>query len=167
MREGRFPPWILQNSIYSLCSGDRSVNSIICNKIRGLKPAKGTKTGQCFRHCPQTVKKVPSSRHVRMDGTHTGKFCAESVRAALRRVRGSAQKFCPQGDTRGKEFLPRDCAQKWVPPGAWRFCDTLRAALQALPWVSAWFSEVKRPAGRTRSRRWMRRRPPGRGPAPR
>src|SRR5699024_9885935 len=28
---------------------------------------------------------------------------------------------------RGKEFLPRDCAQKWVPPKAWRFCDTLKA----------------------------------------
>src|SRR5699024_9368464 len=28
----------------------------------------------------QTVKKVPSSRHVRMDGTHTGKLSAESVR---------------------------------------------------------------------------------------
>ena len=28
----------------------------------------------------QTVEKVPSSRHVRMDGTHTGKFGAESVR---------------------------------------------------------------------------------------
>ena len=33
--------------------------------------------------------------------------------------------FCPQGDIRGKEFLSRDCAQKWVPPKAWRFCDTL------------------------------------------
>ena len=33
-------------------------------------------------------------------------------------------KFCPQEDTRGKEFLTRDCAQKWVPPGACRFCDT-------------------------------------------
>ena len=33
-------------------------------------------------------------------------------------------KFCPQGDIRGKEFLPRDCAQKWVPPKAWRFCAT-------------------------------------------
>ena len=62
----------------------------------------------------ETGKKVPSSRHVRMDGTHTGKFGAESVRAALRRVRG------PQGDTRGKEFLSRICGQKWVPPGAWR-----------------------------------------------
>ena len=28
----------------------------------------------------QTAKKVPSSRHVRMDGTHTGKLSAESVR---------------------------------------------------------------------------------------
>src|SRR5699024_6441968 len=43
-------------------------------------------------------KKVPSSRHVRMDGTHTGKLSAESVRAALRRVRGSAL-----------NFVPRDC----------------------------------------------------------
>ena len=25
-------------------------------------------------------------------------------------------KFCPQGNIRGKEFLSRDCAQKWVPP---------------------------------------------------
>ena len=46
----------------------------------------------------QTAKKVPSSRHVRMDGTHTGKLSAESVRAALRRVRGSAL-----------NFVPRDC----------------------------------------------------------
>ena len=36
------------------------------------------------------------------------------------------EKFCPQGDTRGKEFLSRVCGQKWVPPGAWRFCDTLK-----------------------------------------
>ena len=34
-------------------------------------------------------------------------------------------KFCPQGNIRGKEFLSRDCAQKWVPPKAWRLCDTL------------------------------------------
>ena len=31
-----------------------------------------------------------------MDGTHTGKFGAESVRAALRRVRGSALNFVPR-----------------------------------------------------------------------
>src|SRR5699024_880152 len=53
----------------------------------------------------QTVKKVPSSRHVRMDGTHTGKLSAESVRAALRRVRGSALNFVEKGDTRGEGFL--------------------------------------------------------------
>src|SRR5699024_2417925 len=29
--------------------------------------------------------------------------------------------FCPLGDIRGKEFLSRDCAQKWVPPKAWHF----------------------------------------------
>ena len=32
--------------------------------------------------------------------------------------------------TRGKEFLSRACGQKWVPPGACRFCDTLAP----LPW---------------------------------
>ena len=53
----------------------------------------------------QTVKKVPTSRHVRMVGTHTGKLSAESVRAALRRVRGSALNFVEKGDTRGKGFL--------------------------------------------------------------
>ena len=46
----------------------------------------------------QTVKKVPTGRHARTVGTHTGKFGAESVRAALRRVRGSAL-----------NFVPRDC----------------------------------------------------------
>ena len=50
------------------------------------------------------VKKVPSSRHVRMDGTHTGKFGAESVRAALRRVRGSAPNFVPRGIPGGRNF---------------------------------------------------------------
>src|SRR5699024_10025368 len=117
------------------------------------------------RTAGQTVKKVPSSRHVRMDGTPTGKFGAESVRAALRRVHGSAPNFVPrdceaearpvdetaeaeQGQRsafckpaatgaakagnrnhQGKEFLSRDCGQKWVPPGAWRFCDTLKPRL--------------------------------------
>src|SRR5699024_1374314 len=105
---------------------------------------------------------VPSSRHVRMDGTHTGKFAAESVRAALRRVHGSAANFVTRGSggearpvdetashrwrsapifasaraprklakrkrIRGKEFLSRGCAQKWVPPKAWRFCGTLKS----------------------------------------
>src|SRR5699024_9440029 len=51
-----------------------------------------------FGPCRSLSKKVPSSRHVRMDGTHTGKLSAESVRAALRRVRGSVL-----------NFVPRDC----------------------------------------------------------
>ena len=46
----------------------------------------------------EIVKKVPTGRHARTVGTHTGKFGAESVRAALRRVRGSAP-----------NFVPRDC----------------------------------------------------------
>src|SRR5699024_9492620 len=47
--------------------------------------------------------------------------------------------------TRGKEFLTRDCAQKWVPPKAWRFCGTLSSRSVQ---VSAAFIAVgrKRPA---------------------
>ena len=41
-------------------------------------------------------------------------------------------KFCPQGNIRGKEFLSRDCAQKWVPP---KSAALLRRALGL---VSAW-----------------------------
>src|SRR5699024_9517930 len=52
----------------------------------------------------QTVEKVLSSRHVRMDGTHTGKFSTESVRAALRRVRGSVLNFVPRGILGGRNF---------------------------------------------------------------
>ena len=37
-------------------------------------------------------------------------------------------KFCPQGDIRGKEFLPRDCAQKWVPPKAHRTLRRIKTA---------------------------------------
>ena len=52
----------------------------------------------------QTVKKVPTGRHARTVGTHTGKFGAESVRAALRRVRGSAPNFVPRGILGGRNF---------------------------------------------------------------
>src|SRR5699024_9922749 len=58
----------------------------------------------------QSVKNVPSSRHVRMDGTPTGKLSAESVRAALRRVRGSALNFVPRGQPR--QARPVDEAAK-------------------------------------------------------
>ena len=45
----------------------------------------------------QIVKKVPSSRHVRMDGTQPGKLSTESVRGPLGRVRGSALNFVQKG----------------------------------------------------------------------
>src|SRR5699024_9191427 len=66
--------------------------------------------------CPiQTVKNVPSSRHVRMDGTPTGKFGAESVRAALRRVRGSAPNFVPRGIPGGRNFCPAYAGRNGFP----------------------------------------------------
>ena len=46
------------------------------SKLSGANKKRETVSG----FPPQTVKKVPSSRHVRMDGTHTGKLSAESVR---------------------------------------------------------------------------------------
>ena len=65
-------------------------------------------------------------------------------------VRPSARfggKFCPQEDIRGKEFLSRDSAQKWVPPKAWRFCDTLRAVEFAAPRLfRCLYGAEKRPA---------------------
>src|SRR5699024_1507518 len=71
------------------------------------QPAPAAQKTAAVTRCagPQPVKKVPSSRHVRMDGTHTGKLSVESVRAALRRVRGSALNFVEKGDTRGEGFL--------------------------------------------------------------
>ncbi len=63
----------------------------------------------------QAVKKVPSSRHVRMDGTPTGKFGAESVRAALRRVRGSAPNFVPRGIPGGRNFCPAYAGRNGFP----------------------------------------------------
>ena len=54
----------------------------------------------------EIVKKVPTGRHARTVGTHTGKFGAESVRAALRRVRGSAPNFVPRGIPGGRNFCP-------------------------------------------------------------
>src|SRR5699024_5214960 len=63
----------------------------------------------------QPVKKVPSSRHVRMDGTHTGKFGDESVRAALRRVRGSAPNFVPRGILGGRNFCPAYAGRNGFP----------------------------------------------------
>src|SRR5699024_8389863 len=50
-----------------------------------------------------------------MDGTHTGKFSAESVRAALRRVRGSALNFVPRGIPGGRNFCPAQQAEMGSP----------------------------------------------------
>src|SRR5699024_11234903 len=50
-----------------------------------------------------------------MDGTHTGKFGAESVRAALRRVRGSAPNFVPRGIPGGRNFCPAHAGRNGFP----------------------------------------------------
>ena len=60
-------------------------------------------------------RKSPSSRHVRMDGTHTGKFAAESVRGPSGRVRGSAANFVPRGILGGRNFCPAQQAEMGSP----------------------------------------------------
>ena len=58
-------------------------------------------------------------------GHNQGNLALRVCEAARPSARFSA-KFCPQGNIRGKEFLSRDCAQKWVPPKAWRKSATLK-----------------------------------------
>ena len=119
-----------------------------------------------FGPCRSLSKKVPSSRHVRMDGTHTGKWSAESVRgrnaecAVQRSIlskrgsraervqwtkqrrrgwrsapvfasahRGAPQKSAKRKRGQGGRISDLRSRQKWVPPGAWRFCDTLTCVL--------------------------------------
>ena len=65
-------------------------------------------------------------------GHRQGNLALGVCEAARPSARFSA-KFCPQGNIRGEEFLSRDCAQKWVPPKAWRFCDTLCPARRLSP----------------------------------
>src|SRR5699024_8639843 len=78
-------------------------------------PAWAT-TSPAGKSCsPGRTEKVPSSRHARMDGTHTGKFGAESVRAALRRVRGSAPNFVPRGIPGGRNFCPATAGRNGFP----------------------------------------------------
>ena len=50
-------------------------------------------------------------------GHNQGNLALRVCEAARPSARFST-KFCPQGNIRGKEFLSRDCAQKWVPPKA-------------------------------------------------
>src|SRR5699024_3926844 len=76
----------------------------------------------------QTIKKVPASRHVRMDGTHTGKLSAESVRG--RKAECAVQRsILSPGGHQGEGISVLRSRQKWVPPGAWRFCATLTCPL--------------------------------------
>ena len=63
----------------------------------------------------QTVKQVPTGRHARTVGTPTGKLSAESVRAALRRVRGSALNFVPRGIPGGRNFCPAYAGRNGFP----------------------------------------------------
>ena len=72
----------------------------------------------------QTVKKVPTGRHVRPVGTPTGKFGAESVRGRKAECAVQHQILSP-GGYQGEGISVLRSRQKWVPPGAWRFCDTL------------------------------------------
>ena len=90
--------------------------------------------------------------------------------------RGAPQKSAKRKRARGKEFLSCACRQKWVPPGAWRFCDTLmplpkagaqgpvRPGIRSRGRASAW-PRTARPAGRSAlpPRRAAR---PGRCPCP-
>ena len=47
--------------------------------------------------------------------------------------RGALRKPAKRKRARGKEFLSRVCGQKWVPPGACRFCDTLARRFVCFP----------------------------------
>ena len=86
-----------------------------CENRSAAPAAASCRTPDRPQNQTQTVKKVPSSRHVRMDGTHTGKFGAESVRAALRRVRGSAPNFVPRGILGGRNFCPAYAGRNGFP----------------------------------------------------
>src|SRR5699024_2795609 len=55
--------------------------SALCHGRREAPPPRRTaQKNETSGEASQTVKKVPSSRYVRMDGTHIGKLSAESVR---------------------------------------------------------------------------------------
>ena len=98
------------------------------HKTRQTPKRQEASWASCLR---LSKKSRPDDMRVRsghIQGNFALRVC-EPVRASAR----FGAKFCPQGDTRGKEFLSRVCGQKWVPPGAWRFCDTLR---QEASWAS-------------------------------
>ena len=68
---------------------------------------------------------IPGAVHTDLYDPHTGKFGAESVRAALRRVRGSAPNFVPRGIPGGKNFCPAYAGRNGFPleRGALRYAD--------------------------------------------
>ena len=73
----------------------------------------------------QTNKSRPDDMCIRSG--HIQENLSERVCEAARPSAWFSVKFCPQGNIRGKEFLSRVCAQKWVPPKACRFstrCNT-------------------------------------------
>src|SRR5699024_11983284 len=64
-----------------------------------------------LRQFRQTGKKVPSSRHVRMDGTHTGKLSAESVRG--RKAECAVQRsILSPGGYQGEEIGRAACRER-------------------------------------------------------
>ena len=90
-----------------------------------------------FRPGPQrlqTAKKVPSSRHVRMDGTHTGKLSAESVRGRKAECAVQRSILSPGGYQGEGISVPR-----------------MRAEMGS-PWSISKAGHLSRPLRRTRSR---------------
>ena len=71
-------------------------------------------------------KKVPSSRHVRMDGTHTGKFGAESVRGRKAECAVQRQILSPGGYQGEGISVPRLRAEMGSPWSVSIF-DTLKS----------------------------------------
>src|SRR5699024_4866714 len=83
------------------------------------------------------AKKVPSSRHVRMDGTHTGKFGAESVRGRKAECAVQHQILSP-GGSRAKRV-------QWTK-------QRRRGWRSAPVFVSAHRGALRKPAKRKRAR---------------
>ena len=71
-----------------------------------------------------------------VDETASRRWRSAPIFAARERLRKSAKRK----RIRGKEFLSRDCAQKWVPPKAWRFSP--RSVCQRTPTKSQGKTEV-------------------------
>ena len=97
--------------------GDLHLPGKVRRRLRGDRRPGGEHRDEELLNGQKTrpIQKVPSADMWRMDGTHTGKFGAESVRAALRRCARFSAKFCPQGDTRGRNFCPATAGRNGFP----------------------------------------------------